>query len=196
MANTIIGLGDSFMAGFNASDYNASIPTLCSNNFFGQTAIAKKYSFLNFGVSGQAICTGGTQTGFNLANIPTKTTYDKYLIVDWGLNDAYNVYFDASRTLGQVQTAIGAFFTSGNLTGAGWATSDVIWITGWVLGTNIYYTQAQFNNIRDSVISSCISNGAKYITNMPPYFLDVDGVHPKNNAAYSIIASYVTKNIK
>jgi hypothetical protein len=196
MANSVIGLGDSFMAGYNASDYNVPNPTISIYPFFNSMAIRKKFSFKNMGVAGQAICSGGTQPGFNLANIPTKTSYDKYLIVDWGLNDAYNVYFDASRTIGQVQTAIGDFFTSGNLTGAGWVASDVIWITGWNIGSNIYYTQAQFNNIRDYIISTCISNGAKYITNMPTYPLDVDNIHPKNNGAYSIIANYVYQNIK
>jgi hypothetical protein len=195
MANSIIALGDSFMAGYNASDYNASIPTLSDMCFLGRVAKDKKFNFLNLGVAGQAIATGGTQVGFTLANIPTKTTYDKYLIVNWGLNDAYNVYFDASRTIGQVQTAIGNFFTSGDLTGKGWATSDVIWITGWTLGTNIWYTQAQFNNIRDYIISTCIAQGAKYITDFTFYPLNADGAHPKNNTAYEIMSKHIAKHI-
>lgn len=195
MANSIICLGDSFMAGYNASDYNATYPILSSNCFATLFAREKKLNFANTALGGQAICTGGTQTGFSTANIPTKTVNDKYLIVDWGLNDTYNVYYDASRTLGQVQTAIGNFFTDGNLVAKGWTASQVIWITGWQISTNIYYTQAQFNNIRDSIITSCIANGAKYITNFPNYPLDPDGVHPKNNAAHEIIAKHIARNI-
>jgi hypothetical protein len=181
---TVTGLGDSFMFGTNATTQDKS--------WFNKLCVQKHWDWVNNGVAGQAICSGGTQPGFNLANIPTKTANDYKLVVDWMLNDAYNIYYDASRTVAQFTVAVQDFFNA--LAGKGWTAADVIWVTGWKVDTNIWYTQAQVNTLRDYIIAACISNGAKYVTGFTEnvnYPMDVDGVHPKNDQAYEIMFQYI-----
>lgn len=183
---TVYGFGDSLMVGTNTTTQDFS--------FFNVWCFNKHYDWVNNGVGGQAIAPGGTQAGFNLANIPTKLlNYDYKVQVNWGLNDTVN-FADGSRTLAQIQAGVDAFFTAFSATG--WSlTNDLIWITDFQIQDNIWYTIAQYQQVTAVIKARCIANGVPYlsITNAPPYTTS-DGVHPTNNAQYKIIADYIIEN--
>lgn len=180
------GFGDSLMNGFNA--------TVQAMSFFNRTAVAKHRNFNNQGVNGQAI-TPGTASSFNLANIPTKTSFDERLIVNWALNDTRAIYDLGIITLAQFETAVQAFLDA--LAPKGWSmTADLTWVTGFKIVDNAFYTVAEYQTVVDALIAKLIANNAHYITNFPPYPLDADGVHPKNDTAYEIMYRYVFLNIR
>lgn len=180
---TAYGIGDSLMFGFNASTQDAS--------FFNKLCVNKHYDWVNSGVSGTALVLGGRQIGYNTANIPTKTSYDQKLIVNFGLNDAYNIYYlIPDYNLAAVNSAAQAFITAA--ISKGWSVSDIIWITDFQVGSNIYYSAAQYANVTNEIKTVCLSNGVSYIsiTNAPVYVTS-DGVHPASDADYKIIADYI-----
>lgn len=179
---TAYGLGDSLMFGFNASVQDFS--------YFNRLCQNKHYDWVNAGLSGQKISAGSGQPSYNVSNTPTKTTFDNKLIVAWGLNDTYDIYYSGTILLSAVATGFQNFLN--DAFAKGWSASDILLITDYQIQDNAYYTVTEYQTVTTEMKNTATSNGVSYlqITNAPAYTTS-DGVHPANDAQYKIIADYI-----
>ncbi len=184
---TVFGYGDSVLFGFNASTQDFSHFNLYCQN--------KHYDWINCGLSGQAIASGGTQTGFNTANIIPKAAspYNHKVRFNWGMNDTFN-YANGSRSLAQIQagaeTVLDAFQT------AGWSfTNDMTYTGDYQVATNGSWSVAQYQAVMTVIKAVCAARGIPFvsITNAATYN-HADGAHPDANADYKKIADYEIEN--
>lgn len=177
------GYGDSVLYGYNATTQDFSHFNLHCQN--------KHYDWVNGGVSGQAIASGGTQTAFNTANIINKSQsiFNYKTILNWGMNDTFN-YADGSRTLPQIQSGIQSTLNAFNA--AGWSyANDIIYIGEYQVSNNGSWNTTQYAAVMNLVKTECASRGIPFLSiqNAAAYN-HTDGAHPDTNADYKKIADY------